>query len=340
MTDDSSPAWVTGMQRLEVLQRAAEVLAALRAAERAGLLKLLVSPSTAADLSARLPRTPPDRVDAVLGLLAAHGIVSDDGGKWSLTSAWGPMVDGHSPVLFAATLGLGKVRTALFEASLDDGTDYWQLASDDRVTVATGVSPDPGVAETVAMARRDIEMLDGLTDALDHGGRALELGCGAGSRMCALVQAFPTATAVGVELAGDVAAFGRRRAELLGLAGRVRYVVGDAAMYEPDGLFDLVSWSQFFFPAPTRQGALATARRALRPGGWITMPVIWDGTPAERGSSEHQDLAAEALLLNLWNVPLRTAAEVMAEVTEAGFVDVRIDETPMVHVVRGRQPGG
>lgn len=115
------------------------------------------------------------------------------------------MVAGQTPVPFGAALGLGRVRSTQFEASLDAGTDYWELESEDRVTVARGVSPDPAAAATVDMARRDIEMLDGLTEALDRGGRVLELGCGVGSRMCALMRAFPAAAGVGVELAADVA---------------------------------------------------------------------------------------------------------------------------------------
>jgi ubiquinone/menaquinone biosynthesis C-methylase UbiE len=166
----------------------------------------------------------------------------------------------------------------------------------------------------------------------------LELGCGVGSRLSALARAFPLSSGVGVELAANLVDFGRERAAGLGLADRVTYVHGDAQTYRPDGLFDLVTWSQFFFPESSRAGALATARRALRPGGWITAPVIWDEPGLEPGSKDDQDLAAELLLMDLWRVPPRTTAEVAAEFGAAGFVDVRTDHGTMAAQVRGRQP--
>jgi SAM-dependent methyltransferase len=325
------------MEQLEGLQRTAELVALLRAAERSGLLRSLAAPSTSDALAARLGVTPA-RLDAVLGLLRAHGVAEPSDGSWVLTEAWSPLVLGQTPVCFDGFLGLGRVRAEQFEASLSGGHDYWQLDEADRLLVARGISPDPASPATVAMARGDIVGLEGVVAALDAGGRALELGCGLGSRLCALLQAFPAATAVGVELTADLVAAGRRRAEQLGVADRITYVVSDAAASQPDGCFDLVGWSQFFFPEQTRAAALATARRALRPGGWVTMPVIWDGVAPPAGSALERDLAAERLVLDLWQVPLRTTTEVSREVEEAGFVEVRVDDGPVVSFVRGRQP--
>jgi ubiquinone/menaquinone biosynthesis C-methylase UbiE len=158
------------------------------------------------------------------------------------------------------------------------------------------------------------------------------------SRLTALLRAFPTATAVGVELAQDLVGYGRSRAAQVGVADRLELVVADATTYRPDGLFDLVSWSQFFFPEPARVGALATAMRALRPGGWVTMPVIWDGTAHPQGSPQQQELAVERLALALWDVPLRSTTEVLAEVAAAGFADVRVDSRPYINFVRARRP--
>jgi hypothetical protein len=158
------------------------------------------------------------------------------------------------------------------------------------------------------------------------------------SRKTALQRAFATGTAVGVELAQDLVDYGRARAEQVGVADRLELVVADATTYRPEGQFDLVSWSQFFFPEPARAGALTTALRALGPAGWVTMPVIWDGTARPQGSREQQELAVERLALDLWGVPLRSTAEVVAEVTAAGFVDVRVESRPYIHFVRGRRP--
>jgi hypothetical protein len=68
------------------------------------------------------------------------------------------------------------------------------------------------------------------------------------------------------------------------------------------------------------------------------MPVVWDGTVHPQGSPEQQELAVERLALDLWDVPVRSTAEVLAEVAAAGFVDVRVDSRPYIHFVRGRRP--
>ena len=291
------PPWLSAMQQLDELQRAADVLALVRGAHRAGLLALLAEPVALPLLSEQLGAAP-SRVDAALRLLAAHGITCQRNNGWALSESWAPMALGMSPVPFAGTLGWGSVRAAQFEGCLTGGADYWQLDDTDRLLVATGVSPDPASPATMMMARRDLETLPDVVAALERGGRALELGCGVGSRMCALLQAFPAATAVGLELATGLVEYGQRRAEALGVGDRVTYIAGDATAYQPAAEFDLVTWSQFFFPTRTRQAALSVARHALRPGGWITMPVLWDGVDPQPGTAS-QELAADRLQLEI-----------------------------------------
>jgi SAM-dependent methyltransferase len=187
------------------------------------------------------------------------------------------------------------------------------------------------------MVRKDIERLPSVLAALEGGGRVLELGCGVASRLTATLRAFPLTAAVGVELAEDLVEFARARAASLGVADRLELVVGDATAYPAEQVFDLVQWSQFFFPVQTRVAALATARRALKPGGWISCPAVY-GEPPEPGTAVDKELAAERLGLDLWEIPLRSAHELATELEEAGFVDVVVHPSPVVHMVRGRQP--
>ena len=233
-------------------------------------------------------------------------------------------------------LAMGVVRAQQFERCLNGTDDYSALDPDDRRAVALGISSNPALAAD--FVRSDIEELDGVIDALSDGGRVLELGCGVGSRITGLMLAFPQASAVGVELAEDLVFYGRERASQLGVADRVSFVVGDATTYEPDGTFDLVGWSQFFFPEPSRPGALRTARRALRPGGWVTAPAVWDGVAVEPGSPAHRTLATHRLMIDIWGVPLKPTLAVADEMAAAGFVELRIDRNLSGWLVRGRQP--
>jgi SAM-dependent methyltransferase len=336
MTNGDEPGWARALGRIDALQRGTELLAVLRGAALSGLLRALTTPIDAATLAAGLG-LPVERVEAALEVLATHDVVIGTGTSWVLADDWIDLATGAAPYDVASMLGLVRIREEQLAGALVGAVDYWQLGEADRLTVARGVSLNPASDLAVASARRGLDAMEGVTATLDAGGAVLELGCGVGSRVTALMRAFPRATAVGVELAGDLVDYGRRTAEALGVADRLTYVVGDAGAYEPDREFDLAVWSQFFFPQAARKGALATARKALRPGGWITMPVIWTGDDPTTGP-EAQELAAEKLLLDLWQVPPLTTAQVQLEVEAAGFIEVRVDADPLVHYVRGRQP--
>jgi hypothetical protein len=316
---------------------AAEAFSVLVAAERAGLLGLLAAGTTAAAASDALS-VGVARVEAVLDVLAAHGIAVEKGGAWELATGWSELVRGESPVAVAPFIGVGRVRAEQVGRALEGSDDYWGLSADDRLTVARGVSFDPARPEAQQLARDLVTSMDGLVDRLEQGGSVLELGCGVAGRLTSLLLAFPTATGVGVELDEALVRWSRERADRLGVGDRLELVVGDAAAYEPEEEFDQVQWSQFFFPEEHRVGALATARLALRPGGWVSMPVAWDGAPLEPGSPEHRDIASERLVLDLWRVPFKTTHDVVAEVEGAEFVDVQVLPGPDVCFVRGRQP--
>jgi SAM-dependent methyltransferase len=329
--------WERAMARIDALQRGTELLAVLRGAYDAGLLRALTEPTDAAAIAADLGLQP-ERVHAALELLAAHEVATLTDGTWRLVDDWLELVAGQAPYDVGSMLGLVRVRENQLADALGTAADFWQLSEADRLVVARGVSLNPASDLAVTGARRGVEAMDGVVAALEAGGAILELGCGVGSRLTALMRAFPRATAVGVELAADLVAYGRRTADSLRVGDRLTYVVGDAASLAPEPVFDLVVWSQFFFPTASRKGALGTARRALCPGGWITMPVIWTGGDPTSGV-EAQDLAAEKLLLDVWHVAPLTTTQVWTEVEAAGFIDVRVDADPLVHHVRGRQPG-
>lgn len=308
----------------------------LRAALRSGLVTRLADSPILHDLAATADK-PESRVTAVLEVLRSLGIAEADGDTWRLTAAWAAVVAGESPLDFEPYIEMSSVRTRQFERSLGDSHDYWKLSREERLSVARGVSFNPASSAMSSIIHRDLSMLDGVVPALESGGRVLELGCGVGSRLTAFALTFPRAHVVGVELDEDLVAFGRQRAAALGVGDRVTYVAGDAQTYEPDGEFALVAWSQFFFPTDTRTGALTTAYQALRPGGWLTAPVIWVEGAAPEGV-EAEELALEGLTLDIWGVPARTTSEVVTELEAAGFVETRVDDMQFVHVVRGRRP--
>jgi ubiquinone/menaquinone biosynthesis C-methylase UbiE len=169
------------------------------------------------------------------------------------------------------------------------------------------------------------------------GARYLELGCGLAGGMLTELQMFPAMTATGVELAADLVAEAQARAEQLGVADRVEWVVGDAAQFDRPDSYDLCFWSQFFFPSPTRAAALATAARCLRPGGMLGAPVR-ARPDAEPTSDEVLDYLLDDVLFAGWGIPERSDQELIEEVAEAGFVEVSVVSEPPWVVVQAFKP--
>lgn len=333
-----APAWQAATSVLDEMHRWSEGLAVLHGAWRGGLLERLRQPDRVEALAATADCST-SRMAATLQVLRHFGVTEAAGEEWTLREGWRQLLDGSAPFDLDGFVDMSRVRSQQFEASLTGAEDYWRLPAADRLAVARGVSFNPASPAVQQMLRRDLSVLDGVMAALETDGHVLELGCGVGSRLTALALVFPGMRGTGLELDADLVAYGRRRADQLGVGDRVDYVVADATDYEPEhGRYDLVNWSQFFFPEPTREAALATALRACRPGAWITAPVIWDGSEPDERSREAQELALEGLLLDTWAVPPRTTDEVVAELEAAGFVQTRVDRTPFVHLVRARAP--
>nr|WP_246416378.1 class I SAM-dependent methyltransferase [Nocardioides luti] len=197
------------------------------------------------------------------------------------------------------------------------------MPSEDRLTFARAISPNPFAAGLVASFRASAEH-DPERAALRAGGRLLELGCGVAGRLLTCLQAFPALTAVGVELADDLADEAERRAEALGVADRLTVVRSDAGTHlEPDS-FDFGFWSQFFFPTASRGPALAALFTNLRPGGTAWAPVLGDvpAMEADPTGPERQEYAVFRVILDSWGVPERSPAQLGAEFRAAGFVDI------------------
>ena len=171
---------------------------------------------------------------------------------------------------------------------------------------------------------------DAVRGRLHDGDRHLELGCGVAGRILCVLQAFPTLTAVGVELAPDLAAEAERRAAALGVADRFEVLCADATTVRLDGTFDVAFWSQFFFTGASRAGTLATAYQALRPGGMLLAPLLGDPSVAEsdpHGSSA-RSLALARVVHGLWGVPDRSPDDLATEVSAGGFADVVVSAAP------------
>lgn len=128
------------------------------------------------------------------------------------------------------------------------------------------------------------------------GGTVLEVSSGPGRLAVRLARTTPDMKLIGVDLSPEMVEIAARRAAEAGLAGQVRFEVGDAgALPFPDGAFDgaMSTLSLHHWPDPAR--ALAEIHRVLKPGTEARIYDVshWLWLPAHGGSRLHR-LVAES----------------------------------------------
>lgn len=93
-------------------------------------------------------------------------------------------------------------------------------------------------------------------------GRVLDIGCGSGAWIAALLRAHPEARAVGLDVSPEMLARARRR-----LGDRATWIEGDAPAAMPEGPFDAIACSYALTMASDPDAILRAAAQALAPGG-------------------------------------------------------------------------
>ena len=111
---------------------------------------------------------------------------------------------------------------------------------------------------------------------------ALDLGCGSGAWLLALLADRPGLSGVGVDTSGPALDAARDRAALAGMVGRAVFVQADAATWrgEPADVVLCIGAAHAFGGTA---GALEAARAHLRPGGRVLLgDGFWESGPSER----------------------------------------------------------
>lgn len=129
---------------------------------------------------------------------------------------------------------------------------------------------------------------------VNAGERILDVGCGFGDTACMLAERVgPTGEVVGIDCCDAFMADGRKEAAEKGL-GNVTFVEGDVEIYPFEADFDMV-FSRFgtmFFSNPV--AAMKNMRRALKPGGRMTL-IVW----RDRADNHWGTVPKEVLLRHL-----------------------------------------
>jgi arsenite methyltransferase len=153
--------------------------------------------------------------------------------------------------------------------------------------------------------------------ALPKGARVLEIGCGNGATTKLIMQHVRPAQLVGID---PSSVFIDMASETFAGEPRVSFAVGEAvATGQPDTFFDLVIAHTVYSHLVDPEGALAEARRVLRPGGQL---VIFDGDFATVTvalfDGDPLQAAVAAVLRHMMHAPY-IMRQLPAFVTAAGF---------------------
>ena len=240
-------------------------------------------------LADRLGAPDPDLLAAYLRVLAAAGFITGEG-SWALTKAGRAVVDDDQ--VRATYEGFGGYHTDL----------YREL----RPLLSGGPRrrDNEEQAELIARLAAFLEPLlrDLLTRTVrEHRPRrVLDIGCGAGLHLAAMLEAAPDATAVGVDVDPDAAALARRTLSERGLADRATVEAVDIrkalAAGRPGALADgidlaLLANVIYYVPVDERVELLSAVARLLAPGGALLIVTTVAGPQL---FSRHLDLLLRA----------------------------------------------
>lgn len=110
--------------------------------------------------------------------------------------------------------------------------------------------------------------LEGVVERLEAGVAVADVGCGHGTTIFLMAEAFPRASFAGYDDHAGSIETARRRAAAAGLGERVRFETAPADGL-PEEAFELVAFFDSLHDMGDPVGAAASARRALRPGGTL-----------------------------------------------------------------------
>jgi SAM-dependent methyltransferase len=198
------------------------------------------------------------------------------------------------------------------------------------------------------LCERYLAQAEGLPARLEAGIRVADIGCGTGYCINLMARRFPRSTFVGYDVSEGAIARARAEAAAMGL-GNVSFVVQDAARFEPDTSFDLITAFDAIHDQVDPAGVLRRIRAVLAPGGAFLMLDVFAsssledniGAPMAPYVYTMSTLHCMTVSLAHGGAGLGTAwghQVAMRMLHEAGFTDVklfeRVDPANSLYVAR------
>ena len=293
------------MERLFMAMLGSLELATVHLGSQLGLYAALAQPRSAGELAAdtgideRYAREWLEQ-QAISGLVdvaepgdgLTRRYVTSPGQRQALAESESPVYAASMALLFG---GVGAVLPRLPEA-YRNGTGISFGEYGDDVRMGQGLFNRGAFLQQLAQewlpAMPDVAALLEREDA-----SVVDLGCGVGWSSIALATAYPDLVVLGIDSDDASIMDARANAAAAGLASRVRFEVSDADADLGEGRHDAVFFFEALHDMAHPVEALATARRALRPGGKVVvMDERADEEFAPGGSEIERLLAASSVL--------------------------------------------
>jgi SAM-dependent methyltransferase len=316
--------------------RGAVRLAATRALLESGMLDALDTLGGSANAGRLAERANLSDVDLCRGLLelgGAYGLVRTAASGWSLTGKGRSLV--HDATGRAMVEALGGYHVDLYRElpeQLRGGSGRHDL--EDRAELIARVSSAlaPFIRDTVLATVDEVKPE-----------RVLDIGCGEGEYLAAMLKQSRTARGVGLETDQHVAALAEQR--LASLAGRAQVIVGSAptdlsrVVDALGGPADLVLLANviYYVPPAERAAFLREVVAVSAPGGAV---LVITTVVEPTAGSRHLGLLFRAQRIPLL---LPTAEGLVADLRRAGLAVDRSRRVtpgePVVAALGRRQPG-
>ncbi len=270
--------------------QAAVRLQLVAAAADLGVLDALAGgPVGTGALAHRLGAPDPDLLAAYLRVLGAAGFITGEG-SWALTKAGRAVVDDDQ--VRAIYEGFGGYHTELYRELrplLSGGLRRRDIEEQAEVIARLSAVLEPLLHDLLTRTVRERRPR-----------RVLDIGCGAGLHLAAMLEAAPDATGVGVDVDPAAAALARRTLSERGLADRASVEAVDIrkalAAGRPGALTDRIDLALlanviYYVPVDERVELLRAVARLLAPGGALVVVTTVAGPQL---FSRHLDLLLRA----------------------------------------------
>lgn len=316
------------------------VLGLLRGAFESGMLALAQKPCSPAQIATALNMEESLVVNICIAL-DAYKIFEQENGHYQLAEKWIVLTAPDAVLLFQDMLNNVFTSSEVLARSAANEEDYWTMTPKNQIALAKGATFNPASPESPPVFKTlFMELIPEIHAIFEAGGHYLELGCGIGGFLLSFLQAYPTMTAVGIDLAPDVLGEARKNAFELKVNERVVFHECDACDFIEPGNFDIVFWSQFFFASEKRTDVLQVAMQSLKPGGILFAPL--QGEPSIIEEDLHteagQFYATSRIIFGGWDIPSLSAEDLQHEIESAGFTVTKLVEKLNLRIIVAQRP--